>query len=78
MADSRPKTTTTTTTTAVAVKPTPAAQAPAPAPRVLRASESSNAAIHQLLAELETARLSGDAATVARIGREIAALGYAS
>ncbi len=50
---------------------------PAPGPRVLgRASESGDPAVHQVLAELQTARSNGDTAAVETLTKRLADLGY--
>lgn len=49
----------------------------APAVRVLaRASESGDPSVHQLLAELQTARLNGDTDAVSSLTAQLAGLGY--
>jgi hypothetical protein len=48
----------------------------APTPALARASESGDPAVHQLLAELQTARSNSDAAAVKAATERLAALGY--
>ena len=48
-----------------------------PAPKVLaRASESGDPSVHQLMAELQTARLNGDADAASSLAAQLAELGY--
>jgi hypothetical protein len=56
-------------------KPEPR-KAPEPKPALARASESGDPAVHQLMAELQTARLNGDDTAVAELSRRLAELGY--
>ena len=50
--------------------------APKPAPKLARAWESGDPAVHQLLAEIATARSNGDDAALKAVTEELAALGY--
>jgi hypothetical protein len=64
--------------TVAEVRKTEAPKAPEkPAPKLARASESSDAAVHNLLAEQEIHRMNGDDKKVADTVRRLAELGYA-
>ncbi len=49
---------------------------PPAAPKLARASESGDPAVHQLIAELQTARLNGNDDAVKAATEKLAALGY--
>lgn len=53
-----------------------AAPKSAPKPVLARASESGDPAVHQLIAEMATARLNGDADRLAKLTERLAGLGY--
>jgi hypothetical protein len=54
-----------------------AVKAAAPsAPPLARAGESGDPAVHQLLAERQTALINGDAVAIAEVDRRLAELGY--
>jgi hypothetical protein len=55
--------------------PTPP-PAPTPAPKLARASESGDPAVHQVMAELQTARMNDDADRAAALVVQLADLGY--
>ena len=66
-------------TMAEQTKPTPRAKAPKPepAPRVLLpASESSDPAVHQVLAQIQTAQANHNAEAVERLTQALAQLGF--
>lgn len=54
----------------------PEAKQPTAAPALRRASETEDPAIHQLLAERQTAAANGDKDAVAAVGKALAELGY--
>lgn len=56
--------------------PKPTAKPPAPAPTLAPASNSGDPAVHQLLAELQTARSNGDDEKVQALTSQLADLGY--
>lgn len=58
-------------------KPAPAKATP-PTPELTPAGESSNPAVHQLLAELESHRTNGDTDEVQDITGYLATLGYSA
>jgi hypothetical protein len=58
-------------------EPKPVAKATAPSPLAM-AGASSDAAVHALLAERETARLNEDADRLAAVDDQLAGLGYAA
>lgn len=47
-----------------------------PSPVLARASEATDPAVHQLMAELQTAQMNGDATAVASLTKQLADLGY--
>ena len=55
--------------------PTPAAPA-APRGKLAPAAESGDPAVHQLLADIQTARLNGDDAAVKDLTKKLADLGF--
>jgi hypothetical protein len=56
-------------------KPEPR-RAPDPKPVLARAAESGDPAVHQIMAELQTAQMNGDETKVAELSKQLAALGY--
>ena len=57
-------------------KTAPAAE-PAPARVLARAAHSGDPAVHQLMAEMQSAQLNGDAKAVSSLAAQLAELGYA-
>lgn len=52
------------------------AKKPEPKPKLAAASESSDPAVHQLLAQRQTAHMNEDTDELRRVNRELADLGY--
>lgn len=46
------------------------------APALARASESTDPAVHQVMAEIQSAQMNGDAARVAELTKQLADLGF--
>ena len=57
-------------------KTAPAATAPAERRVLARAAHSGDPAVHQLMAEIQTAQLNGDADAAASLAAQLADLGY--
>lgn len=53
-----------------------AAQPAAPTQSLARASESTDPAVHQLIAEMQSARMNGDDAKAAALTQQLADLGF--
>lgn len=47
-----------------------------PAPALARASESTDPAVHQVMAEIQSAQLNGDPDRVAELTQQLAGLGF--
>lgn len=53
-----------------------AAPEASPPPALARASESTDPAVHQVMAELQSAQMNGDQDKVAELNEQLAGLGY--
>lgn len=47
-----------------------------PAPALARASESTDPAVHQVMAEIQSAQMNGDTDRVAALNKQLADLGF--